>query len=580
MSHLLPDSPERMLKRERLFVWLRYAALLLLGAYFILEPHSSVVPLGWSLNAVAIGFVLNSAAFLLLRARRLGPLVGLGTALADAFLILYVIFVTGGVDSPLWILVMLLIAATALRYGALGGLATAVIFAAIHVVAGLQAEPASGLLFAAAVKAVTLVTTALMLGWVMRFEQRHTWTESEQARTTLKRSLDDLKAFTELTGAISSGTNYHVTLQLMLDLCLRGLSAGSQSDDALAGMVLLFDEEDGATLVSVVQRQFAQLDERKRLSPIRGCIQTVIQTVEPLVLRDARKDPLLAEFETVARHPSVAILPLRAGMTLFGVVVFAGNETQSEVFAERLELMEAYTTLAAIAVQSARFLSQAVGERNHIIDSEEKVRHELARDLHDGPVNQVAGLAMGLDFARRLLDKEPDKAKEELDNLHKLATRTARDMRITMYRLRPLALETGGLSAGIEQYLNQLRAENMRPAFHFSALDAAGFEPLLSSNSAMMVFDIMKEAIGNTLKHADADNIWVELRASAPWLIATTTDDGKGFDLAAVQDNYSQRGSLGLINIQERAELAQGEATIDSAPGKGTTVSVRVPLSH
>ena len=89
----------------------------------------------------------------------------------------------------------------------------------------------------------------------------------------------------------------------------------------------------------------------------------------------------------------------------------------------------------------------------------------------------------------------------------------------------------------------------------------------------------MKEAISNTLKHAGAENIWVELHAGGNWLVASARDDGKGFDVAAVQANYATRGSLGMINIQERAELAQGEASIDSAPDHGTTITVRVPLS-
>jgi signal transduction histidine kinase len=163
--------------------------------------------------------------------------------------------------------------------------------------------------------------------------------------------------------------------------------------------------------------------------------------------------------------------------------------------------------------------------------------------------------------------------------LHKLATKTARDMRLTMYRLRPLALETAGLSAALDQYLGRLRTENSRPAFHFSALLAENFEPRLSSNAATMVFDILKEAISNSLKHAGAENIWVDLRASGNWLVASARDDGKGFDVGAVQANYATRGSLGMINIQERAELAQGEATIDSAKGRGTTITVRVPLN-
>ena len=131
----------------------------------------------------------------------------------------------------------------------------------------------------------------------------------------------------------------------------------------------------------------------------------------------------------------------------------------------------------------------------------------------------------------------------------------------------------------LEQYISRLKADHDKPELHFAAPDAAAFEKRLTSNAATMVFDIMNEAIGNALKHSEAQNIWVELHSSGNVLVASTRDDGKGFDVAAVQAGYSSRGSLGMVNIYERAALAQGDASIESEPGRGTTVSVRVPLS-
>ena len=263
---------------------------------------------------------------------------------------------------------------------------------------------------------------------------------------------------------------------------------------------------------------------------------------------------------------------------MFGVAVFLGHDKLLDLYSQRHELMQAYAAQAAVAIQNTQLFAQVEAERNRIVDNEERVRHELARDLHDGPVNQVASLAMGIDFARVLLDKEPQTARAELINLQRLAAKTARDMRTTMYRLRPLALESAGLNVALEQYIARLRSELTRPALHFAAPDAAAYERRLSSNTATMVFDIMNEAIGNALKHAQAENIWVELHASGSTLVASARDDGRGFDVAGVQAGYASRGSLGMLNIQERAELVQGEASIASEPGRGTTVSVRVPL--
>lgn len=573
------DSLERLVNRERLFVWLRFTALLLVGAYFVIDPRPQLASLSLTLNVFLAAALANVAGWLLLRLHRFARWVAILGAALDAALLFYALVISGGPDSPLWPLTFVLIAATTLRFGLAGGGLTAIVFSAFQIYNAVQLGSSDRDRFDADVSAVMFVGMALLVGRVMRFEQRQNLRENEQALIALQHSQGDVKAFAEMSGAMSANTNYEVTLRRMLDLTMRGLRQRGQTNDTMAGMILLFDLQTDDALVEVVQSQFGPPDEQKRLTPIAGGIKTVITTADPLLLRDARRDPLLCQFQIVEKYHSVAILPLRAGLTMFGVAVFAGTEKLIEVVSQRLELMEAYTNQAAIAIQNAQLFAQLSAERNNIIDSEEKVRHELARDLHDGPVNQVASLAMGLDFARRLLEKEPAKAAEELSNLHKLATKTARDMRLTMYRLRPLALETAGLSTALDQYLGRLRAENSRPAFHYSASPPENFEPHLSSNAATMVFDILKEAISNSLKHAGAENIWVDLRAGGNWLVASARDDGKGFDVGAVQAGYATRGSLGMINIQERAELAQGEATIDSARGRGTTVTVRVPLN-
>ncbi len=579
MTVNVTDSLERLVNRERLFVWLRFAALLLLAAYFVIDPRPQLAPLSITLNVFEVCAVFNVAAWLLLRVHRVARWLAVLGAVVDAIILFYSLIISGGPDSPLWPLTFVLIAGTTLRFGTGGGGLTAIVFSAFQIYNAIQLSGGGRSLFDAGVSAVMFLGMAVLVGRVMRFEQKQTLRENEQALFALQRSQSDVKAFAELTDSMSANNNYQSTLRQMLDLSMRGLRQRGQSDDNMAGMILLFDADDNNALIEVVQRNFGPDENEKRLAPIAGGIKSVINSADTLLLRDARHDPMLCQFEAVKKYPSVAILPLRAQLTLFGVVVLAGNDKLIEVVSQRLELMEVYATQAAISVQNAQLFAQLSAERNNIIDSEEKVRHELARDLHDGPVNQVASLAMGLDFARKLLEKEPEKAGEEMASLHRLATKTARDMRMTMYRLRPLALETAGLSAALDQYLGRLRAEHAKPVFHFSASRPETFEPRISSNSATMVFDILKEAISNTLKHADAENIWVDLRAGGNWLVASARDDGKGFDVAAVQASYATRGSLGMINIQERAELAQGEASIESTPGRGTTISVRVPLA-
>jgi signal transduction histidine kinase len=94
-----------------------------------------------------------------------------------------------------------------------------------------------------------------------------------------------------------------------------------------------------------------------------------------------------------------------------------------------------------------------------------------------------------------------------------------------------------------------------------------------------VVFFIMEEAANNARKHARADHIWLRLKRDGDMMIVEVADDGRGFDVGAVEADYEKRGSLGMINLRERAELVNGILKIESTPGRGSRVRVIVPLS-
>ena len=95
-----------------------------------------------------------------------------------------------------------------------------------------------------------------------------------------------------------------------------------------------------------------------------------------------------------------------------------------------------------------------------------------------------------------------------------------------------------------------------------------------------VVFFIVEEAVNNARKHAQAEHIWVNLRPfEKEMVLLEIRDDGVGFDVAAVNRSYDQRGSLGMVNLRERTELVNGVLNIQSTPGKGTLVQVFIPLS-
>jgi signal transduction histidine kinase len=109
-------------------------------------------------------------------------------------------------------------------------------------------------------------------------------------------------------------------------------------------------------------------------------------------------------------------------------------------------------------------------------------------------------------------------------------------------------------------------------------LDAPDTLPRVAPDYEAAVFIIVQEAINNVRKHAQARNVWITLGANEADLFAEVRDDGRGFPVQQIQANYIQRGSFGLLNMAERAQLLNGSCVITSAPGAGTRVTVRVPL--
>jgi signal transduction histidine kinase len=100
------------------------------------------------------------------------------------------------------------------------------------------------------------------------------------------------------------------------------------------------------------------------------------------------------------------------------------------------------------------------------------------------------------------------------------------------------------------------------------------FEPKVEA----AIFSIVQEAVNNAKKHANAAHLEIDALENGNALTITVRDDGRGFDVTQTQSNYGARGSLGLLNMRERAEIAHGKLEIDSELNRGTSVSLTMPL--
>jgi signal transduction histidine kinase len=253
-----------------------------------------------------------------------------------------------------------------------------------------------------------------------------------------------------------------------------------------------------------------------------------------------------------------------------------GNFTQTD-----LELLSSIASYAAIAIQNARLHQSVLAERDRVIAAEEEARKKLARDLHDGPTQLVAGIKMSLDFSKKALEKEPSLLPKELAYMQELADRATHQMRTMLFELRPLVLETQGLGAALQVFLDRrqqdITGNTPKLALKIETDHPSGDISRQDGKVEAAIFAIVQETVNNAIKHAQAKNIVVQLTETATAVYTVIKDDGKGFDVDQVMNNYEQRGSLGMINLKERTELIGGELNVRSAPGHGTRITIQVP---
>jgi signal transduction histidine kinase len=185
---------------------------------------------------------------------------------------------------------------------------------------------------------------------------------------------------------------------------------------------------------------------------------------------------------------------------------------------------------------------------------------------------------MRVNFARRLMDRDPHAAAEELFKVEELARRTTKEIRHMLFILRPLVLESQGLVAAL-----QSMAEKLKETYNQNVVIEADADIVsqIENGKQGVIFYIAEEAVNNARKHAQATHVWVRLKeASQDIAMLEIEDDGMGFDPESVNSTYDRRGSLGMLNMRERTELVNGYLQLDSSEGHGTRIRVIIPLTE
>ena len=315
---------------------------------------------------------------------------------------------------------------------------------------------------------------------------------------------------------------------------------------------------------------------RTVLSSTNDFIGRTIDEGIPSFTTQISEDSELSRIIALRTCNVVYCIPLRAGLITYGTLLFAHPDPQYFDEARR-EVLEIIANQALIAIQNARLYGELEREKERMIEIQEETRKKLARDLHDGPTQSVAAVAMRVNFARRLVEKDPKAAADELFKIEELARKTTKEIRHMLFTLRPLVLESQGLVAAL-----QAMAEKMQETYNQKMIVSVdpNVIPKLEASKQAVIFFIVEEAVSNSRKHAQAANIWVRIKMlEEDFSLLEVEDDGVGFNVGEVDAFYDKRGSLGMVNMRERAELVNGVLHLESTEGQGTLVQVILPLT-
>jgi signal transduction histidine kinase len=352
--------------------------------------------------------------------------------------------------------------------------------------------------------------------------------------------------------------------------------------DAAASALMLIDTQSNELVFEVTHGTEEVVVPRKRISLDEGIAGWVATHGQPVIVNDVSKDSRFskkADARTGSLTSSIAAVPLQIKGKTIGILEVLNKFSADGFDEEDLRLMLTLATQAAIAIENARLYQNLWEERDRIIQAQEDVRKELSRKLHDGTVQFLAAIAMDVEHIGRLLELKPEAVLAELDALRKLVHQATREARMVLFELRPVILESQGLVPALRSYVNQLQ-DSDELIIH---LDVGNFDSQLDPKVAGTIFSIVQEAINNVKRHAQASNVWLNLSVDRDQLVVGIKDDGQGFDVKTVERDYDQRGSFGLLNMHERAELIDGFLVIESSqiePERGTVVTLRVPLNN
>lgn len=405
--------------------------------------------------------------------------------------------------------------------------------------------------------------------------------EEALARGQLVRENARLRAFMPLFET-SKALHAEVKLSTLYDLILKTLATETKAD--IGSIVLI--EEEACNISTKSTLGSSKLGDYATWQKIKEAATTAItNTGEPFViLREACDDPEIKDELKQTGVACVACLPLLAQGRAIGFVELAKLAGKPPFSQSDMELLAVLCGQMAVAIVNAQLFDSVKDQQlqvqlqhvlAQVVAAQEQKRRRLSLELHDSPTQWVTAALYGVETCEAYIRKSNfDKAQAELVNVQQLLEQSIDELRKVAADLHPPTLEKEGLVLALRHYI----AKYERSSGIECPLYVDGRPIRLPLELEMAVYRIVQEALTNIRKHANASTADIHLKFCSDKLTVDVTDNGKGFELYKTLQSTSIGTHLGLQGMKERAKMVGGTLSINTSPGKGTTIGLTVPI--
>ncbi len=377
-----------------------------------------------------------------------------------------------------------------------------------------------------------------------------------------RRRAEEWKSLFEMGEEVTASPDQEALLNSVVERASRLLGTD------VAALMLL--EPDGRELrMGAHQGLRTKGIQRLRLLAEHGLQGLVLETGKPAIVEDYRRDPRLRDRPAKLVEDegiiSAICVPFSVKGRLLGTLS-VGSRQPTKFTEQQAELLAAFANWAAVAVETSglydRVKSLALLEE----------RDRIGMDLHDGIIQSMYAVGLGLEDAAERLEESPQGARQRLDKAMDDLNKVIRDIRSYIFDLRPQVSEVGDLKGALAELVEELRVNTLME----TELQVASELPPLEGQQVLGLFHIAQEALNNVAKHSRATSAQVCVAVNGRILTLEVADNGVGFAPQAQRD----KAKNGLRNMMDRARALGARLSIDSAAGKGTRVSLDLPVTE